>query len=182
MENKIDDGGPMWVAIWRDIIVYVRDKIPTRFDRDLYRKICSEIITPHIAPKLYEYHYEAAWTYESEIQRVERVSNGKDEILNDNYDYHNVSKEDFKEQDKFDIVIDKANHYKFDLVSDSQKYRDTKSEENYLQKLKYFKWEDILKVLTAKGRRSFTEQDLRRIMNSDDTPWDQRMILKMALG
>ena len=177
-----DDGGPMWVAIWRDIIVYVRDKIPTRFDRDLYRKICSEIITPHIAPKLYKYHYEATWTYESEIQRVERVSNGKDEILNDNYDYHNVSKEDFKEQDKFDIVIDKANHYKFDLVSDSQKYRDTKSEENYLQKLKYFKWEDILKFLTAKGRRSFTEQDLRRIMNSNDTPWDQRMILKMALG
>ena len=148
----------------------------------MYRKICSEIVTPHIAPKLYEYHIDAKWTYETEIQRLERVSNGDDEILGNTYNYRNISKEEFKEQDKFDTVIDKANHYKFDVVSDSQKYRDTKSEENYLQRLKYLKWEDILKVLTQKGRRKFTEQDLRQIMTSNETPWVQRMILKNALS
>lgn len=176
-----DDGGPMWTAIWRDIIVYVKNNIPVRFDREIYQKICSEIVTPYIAPKIYEYHIDAEWTYETEIQRLERVSNGNDEILGNTYNYRNISKEEFKEQDKFDTVIDKANHYKFDVVSDSQKYRDTKSEENYLQRLKYLKWEDILKVLTQKGRRKFTEQDLRQIMTSNDTPWIQRMILKNAL-
>jgi hypothetical protein len=177
-----EDGGPMWAAIWRDIIVYVRDNIPVRFDSEMYQKICAEIVTPHIAPKLYKYHADAKWTYETEIQRLERVSNGKDEILGNTYNYREVSKEEFKEQDKFDVVIDKANQYKFDATSDSQKYRDQKSEENYLQKLKYFKWEDILKVLTEKGRRVFTEQDLRKIMNSNDTPWEQRAILKAALS
>lgn len=177
-----EDGGPMWAAIWRDIIVYVRDNIPIRFNSEIYQKICAEIVTPHIAPKLYKYHADAKWTYETEIQRLERVSNGKDEILGNTYNYRNVSKEEFKEQDKFDVVIDKANQYKFDVTSDSQKYRDQKSEENYLQKLKYFKWEDILKTLKEKGRRIFTEQDLRKIMNSNDTPWDQRAILKAALS
>lgn len=175
------DEGPMWTAIWRDIIVYVRDNMPLRFDRESYRRICSEIVTPHIAPKLYEYHHDAEWTYETEIQRIERVSNGQDKILDASYEYRNVSKEEFKEQDKFDVVIDKAKQYKFDVVSDSQKFRDRKSEENYLQKLKYFKWEDILKILTEKGHRQFTEKDLRDIMNSNETPWDQRMILRAAL-
>ena len=175
------DKGPMWTAIWRDIIVYVRDNMPLRFDRESYRRICSEIITPHITPKLYKYHFDAEWTYETEIQRIERVSNGREEILDNSYNYRNVSKEEFKEQDKFDVVVDKAKQYKFDVVSDSQKYRDSKSEENYLQKLKYFKWEDILKVLTQKGRRKFIEKDLIDIMNSDETPWEQRMILKAVL-
>lgn len=144
------DKGPMWAAIWSDILWWVRNHLEIRFDRSKYWDICSDIMSPHIIDQVWHYDIKAQWRYETEDERNTRVAKGEARI-NEADDWRNVKNEEFKDKEKFADVIDKVEHYKFDVREESQEYSDSKSLEMYLQKTKLFKWEDVLDGLKTRN-------------------------------
>ncbi|MBQ7820515.1 MAG: hypothetical protein IJ341_12575 [Bacteroidales bacterium] len=167
------DGGPMWISIWRDVIWYLKKNIPSRYPGlDTFEKIRQEVTAPY--PKLLELYWNIppSWTYEDREQRENRVAKGRDKILNEeNYNYHDSSIDEFGEQDKFDTVIDRTNRYKFSLKEDSDRLGESKNKENLLQKQKYFKFEDVLKLLSTREQKTWTIDEL---LNNDEITWSAR--------
>ena len=168
-----EDGGPMWAAIWADMLWYVKKNIPLRLPfRETFEAICKEVTNPYPQPILLDYHLGPKWMYEDIIQRFKRVDKGADKILNDeHYDYHNSSVSEFGEQDKFDTVIDRTNRYKFSLKEDTERLSDSKSKENFLQKKKYFLWKEILIALKEREQKTWTIDEL---LANENITWSAR--------
>lgn len=165
-----DDGGPMWAAIWADMLWYVKKNIPLRLPlKETFEAICKEVTNPYPQPILLDYHFGPKWMYEDVTQRNERVDKGTKKILNDEpNDYYNSSISEFGEQDKFDAVIDRANRYKFSLKEDTDRLVDSKIKENLLQKKKYFLWKEILDLLQNRKQKTWTIDEL---LASENISW-----------
>lgn len=157
------DKGPMWAAIWNDVMWWIRNHLNVRFDKDLYWDICKSIVGPHIMEQVWHYNIKPEWRYETEDERNSRVAEGESRIAEAD-DWKNVKNEEFKEQDKFSDVIDKAEHYRFDVREESQQYSDSKSLEMYLQKVKLFKWEDVLEGVKIRNK-ILIERNIETVKN-----------------
>lgn len=145
-----EDGGPMWMSIWREFIWFVKGKLYDRLEIDQYQNICSEVMTPHIRPHTYFFDGRSKWVVETQDQRNERVEKGRSKILetqNDTYKKPNLT--DFTQPMKFSKVIDVVNDYKVNFNETTGEYQNAKQKEVEAQEIKHDKCIDILEVLWA---------------------------------
>lgn len=145
-----EDKGPMWVSIWRNFIIYIRDNIPYRLDSKLYYDICKEIVSPHIYPRKYSFKIEADKRNETAEEKSARIAAGEALINKEEYDYTKLTNKDFKQKEKFETVINKANKLKFDLRLESKSYEEERKNSNFLQGSKLQKWYSIFQTLSTR--------------------------------
>ncbi len=145
-----EDKGPMWVSIWQNFIIYIRDNIPYRLDPKLYYDICKEIVSPHIYPRKYSFKIEADKRNETAEEKSARIAAGEALINKDEYSYTKLTNKDFKQKEKFETVINKANKLKFNLRSESRSYEEERKNSNFLQGSKLQKWYSIFQILSTR--------------------------------
>ncbi len=146
-----EDGGPMWMSIWREIMWFTKQGIWDRYwvEPERFNKICYEELGSNIVPRKYTYTNEPQWWYETKEQRDERVEKGRNKILNEeNSEYS--EKEELKDQLKFDEVIDKVDKYKFNTMEVSFQYRKEKINEINAQRTKHNKLLEALTIILDK--------------------------------
>jgi len=117
-----------------------------------YQKYIPDITIPVMNIDNYKLFVNSFWRPENEYERKERVKQAEYKIL-DTENKENLDTE-FTPQMPFYKVIDKINTYKVDVLSETKIYRDEKTNENYLNKIKFFRWVDILNQLIERKRIS----------------------------
>lgn len=145
-----EDKGPMWVSIWQNFIIYIRDNISYRLEPKIYYEICKEIISPHIYPRKYSFKIEADKRNETAEEKSARITAGEALINKNEYSYTKLVNSDFKQKEKFASVMDKANKLKFNLRSESNSYEEERKNSNFLQGCKLQKWYSIYQILNTR--------------------------------
>lgn len=142
------DGGPMWVAIWQNIMSYIQNNSPYKISERVKDNLSLEEIYPGITDKINE----------KLINESSKVKNNVDEanqkILNNNNSYNELTVDDFNDGDNLVSITEKSTVFKFDLQADSLSYQNIKKDEVNQQNIKTEKWLDILNLLRLKKQRS----------------------------
>lgn len=145
-----EDGGPMWIAIWREFMWYIKTNMPLRTEKSLYTEACNNLLSSQIKPYEFNINAPAAWNFESSNERNTRVESAENKIINDNSnEYIDYENDSLPVQAKFNDVIDHVNNYKFDTLEATELYRVEKSKEVNAHHIKYNKFLDCLVAIVT---------------------------------
>jgi hypothetical protein len=146
-----EDEGPMWVAIWREFMWFIKLNMPIRLDKSKYEQAANSVLMPHLTTLNFNFNVPSVWKLANDEEKNKIIEDATNKIATENVsEFINYESDTIPQQSKFNDVIDRSNHYKFDALSVTHSYRIEKTKEVNAQRTKHNKLLDCLLTLADK--------------------------------